>query len=363
VSVEPRRLANGERRYDVRLRRPDGSTYMKTFRTRKEAEAFERSERTARDRGQWNDPRQGTIPLSTYAATWLEGRTVRGRPLAPRTAESYRYLFRSRIEPTFGAVFLNKIDPPAVRAWHSRLARSEAPSVAPKAYRLLHAIFVTAVDDGLVPANPCRIKGAGMEHHEERPMLGVEDVMRLADAIDRRWRALVLVAAFGGLRFGELLALRRRDIDLESARLTIAEQVVELSNGRHVRTRPKSAAGVRTIYLPAFVGHELADHLAAFVETDPESPVFTGAREGIPTRRNWSRIWGRTREKAGLPGTIHLHDLRHAGATLAAQSGATTRELMARLGHASPRAALIYQHAAEDRDQAIAVALDRLICG
>ena len=143
---------------------------------------------------------------------------------------------------------------------------------------------------------------------------------------------------------------------------SINEQLIELG-GRQTRTPPKSDAGRRKVILPAFVVEELAQHLDDYVPVDPDAPLFAGARGGIPTRANWARTWNRARSAAGLPGEIHLHDLRHAGATLAAQSGATTKELMARLGHASPRAALIYQHAAEHRDQAIADRLDRLVRG
>ncbi len=88
--IENRRTSKGERRYDVRLRRPDGTVYGRTFRTRKEAETYERAERTARDRGVWTDPRAGALTFEEYASTWLESRTVRGRAVAPRTLESYR---------------------------------------------------------------------------------------------------------------------------------------------------------------------------------------------------------------------------------------------------------------------------------
>jgi integrase len=360
VSIEGRQTKKGDRRYDVRLRRLDGTVYTRTFRTRKEAEAFERAERTARDRGTWTDPNAGAVTFAVYAEEWIDTRTVRGRRTAPRTTESYRYLLSRYLLPTFAAMPLTKITPQAVRAWHTKLIRTAPTSVAPKSYRLLHAILTTATADSVIGANPCRIKGAGSERTGERPTLGTAEVTALAESIEPRWRAMVLLAAYGSLRFGELVGLRRRDVDLLDGVIIVNEQLIELA-GRQIRTAPKSDAGRRRVTLPAFVVGELARHIDTYVGPGPDSPLFAGHRGGVPTRTNWARTWTKARRQAGLPPNIHLHDLRHAGATLAAQTGATTKELMARLGHASPRAALIYQHATEDRDRAIADSLDQLI--
>ncbi len=359
MSVQIRTTSRGERRYDVRLRRGDGSVYTKSFRTKKAAESFERAELSARDRGTWTDPRAGAITVDEYVRGWLQARTVRGRPLSPRTNETYRYLLDRFVLPAFGALQLNAVRANDVRDWHGQMSRNAPTSVAPKAYRLLHAIFATALNDGLIAANPCRVTSAGGERPAERPVLSPDDIAALAGAIEPRWRAMILVAAYGALRFGELIGLRRRDIDLLHGVVIVDSQLIEVAN-RHVRTAPKSAAGRRRVNLPAFVVAELGHHLDTYVSADPETPVFSGERGGTPTRTNWSRTWARARHHAGVRPDIHLHDLRHAGATLAAQAGATTKELMARLGHASPRAALIYQHAADHRDQAIAESLDRL---
>ncbi len=271
------------------------------------------------------------------------------------------YLLRRYLLPAFGSTPVNKITAQSIRTWQSNLIRKAATSVPPKAYRLLHGILASAADDGLVGANPCRIKGAGAEHTKERPTLGIAEVAALADGIEPRWRAMVLLAAYDELRFGELVGLRRRDVDALHRQVIVAEQLIELPNGEQLRTPPKSEAGRRRVTLPPFVAEELRRHMETYVSHDVNAPLFTGTRGGIPLRRNWSRIWSRARRQAGVPETVHLHDLRHAGATLAAQTGATTKELMARLGHASPRAALIYQHAAEDRDQTIADQLERLV--
>jgi len=171
---------------------------------------------------------------------------------------------------------------------------------------------------------------------------------------------MLIVAAYVGLRFGELAGLRRRDVDLLHQRLVVTEQLVELADGTRVRTPPKTKARIRRVSMPATVSAALAAHLDAYVGAEPDSLLFTGARGGTLTRRNWARIWSGARQNAGLPPTIHLHDLRHYQGTLAAQLGATTKELMARLGHSSPRAAMRYQHASEIRDRLIADKFDEV---
>lgn len=360
MSIGVRQMSDGSRRYDVRLRRPDGTVYNKTFRTRRDAESYQRSERSARDQGRWIDPRTGTVTFSDYATAWVKDRTVRGRPIAPRTAETYRYLLRRFLLPTFGEIGVAKITAQSVRTWYGTITRDGPSSVGAKSYRLLHAILASAADEAIIVANPCRIKGGGNERTDERPIVSVTDIAKLADSIEERWKAMVLLAAYGSLRFGELVGLRRRDIDIRQHIVVIDQQLVELADGRQLRTAPKSEAGRRRVTLPRFVTDELEDHLKRFVDPKPDALVFVGERGGVPTRRNWARTWDRAKRSAGLPDSIHLHDLRHAGATMAAQTGATTRELMARLGHGSPRAALIYQHASAERDRSIAEGLDRI---
>lgn len=119
---------------------------------------------------------------------------------------------------------------------------------------------------------------------------------------------------------------------------------------------PKAHSG-RTVSLPAFLVPEVKVHLAEFVQPEPDAYVFLGPKGARPARSNFHTIWNRARHQAGVP-HLHLHDLRHTGNTLAAETGATLRELMDRMGHRSTRAALIYLHARDQRDRAIADGID-----
>ena len=142
-----------------------------------------------------------------------------------------------------------------MRRWRKDLldAGVSAVTVA-KAYRLLKAILNTAVDDGLIRRNPCRIKGAGQEKSAERPVLTVPQVYALADATDERYRVLVLLAAFTSLRWGELAALRRSDIDVQARTVRVARQLNERRR-RRVRVRAAEVRG-----RSAHRGDTRADH-------------------------------------------------------------------------------------------------------
>ncbi|MDZ7732499.1 MAG: tyrosine-type recombinase/integrase [Acidimicrobiia bacterium] len=264
--------------------------------------------------------------------------------------------------PALGDLELGEITPARVRAWHAAMLRAESPgrSTAAKCYRLLKAMLNTAVDDEVLAKNPCTIRGAGVERPPERPVATIEQVYELADAVGPRYRAMVLTAAFTGLRLGELLALRRRSVDLLHAEVAVVEQLHETDAGELRFGPPKSDAGGRTVAVPASLRPELEEHLARYAAPGVDGLMFCG-QEGQPLRRpNVYTIWNRARRAVGVP-ELHFHDLRHTGNTLAAATGASTKELMSRMGHGSPRAALIYQHATRDRDHAIARALDDMI--
>jgi len=212
------------------------------------------------------------------------------------------------------------------------------------------------VDDGIIRRNPCRIKGAGQEQSAERPVLTIAEVYALAAAIDQRYRALVLLGTFASLRWAELAALRPRDIDLESCTIRVERQLIEQLGGGSAFGPPKSRAGRRTVPFSDLIQAELTAHLRRFDLADDEALVFTSPM-GTPLRHSnfYRRAWMPAVAKVGVPG-IHFHDLRHAGNALT-DEGASLRELMDRMGHSSPRAALIYQHSSDERQRKLADAV------
>ena len=119
-----------------------------------------------------------------------------------------------------------------------------------KCYRLLSAVTADAVRDGVILRPPCSIKGAGQEPKRQITLLAVEDIERIAEAVPERFKALVLVSGYGGLRWGEATALRPSDVDLLRSTVTVRRSLTEQLNGKLDFGPPKTAAGYRTITLP-----------------------------------------------------------------------------------------------------------------
>lgn len=367
--------------------------------------------------GEWTDPERSKVKLGDYAAKWIEQRPN----LRPRTVELYTWLLKKHIAPHLGAVQLSKLSTSMIREWRTTLLDSGvSATMAAKAYRLLRAILMTAVDeDKILTRNPCRVRGAGTEHETERPTLTVPQVFELAERVgvrpvgnirkldtgdyrlryrakggsmrrfpkpfatrqeaeralwqlaedghadivrDGRLRAFILLAAFASLRWGEITALRRCDIDLTNRTVRVRAAYVERTNGQMILGPPKSRAGRRTVSIPAAIIPYLVAHLNKYVRADDDALVFPGIKGGPMRRSGFNKItnWKHVVAALGMP-TLHFHDLRHTGNTLAADMGISTKNLMARMGHDNERAALRYQHMSAKADRVIADGLDALV--
>jgi len=274
-----------------------------------------------------------------------------------------RALFH-HVLPALGDRPVTGITPAAVRDWHARLKDTTGPTQRAHAYGLLRTIMNTALADELILTNPCRVRGAGSVRRAKtiRPA-SLAELETLVTAMPGRYRLMVLLAAWCALRFGELAELRRSDIDVRNAVIHVRRGVVRISGGRKVKD-PKSQAGKRDVNIPPHLVPLVKDHLAGLEVTGRDALLFPAT--GDPARHMATatlyRVYYPARDAAGRA-DLRFHDLRHTGAVLAAATGATLAELMARLGHATPGAALLYQHAAAERDKVIAAALFELAGG
>ena len=288
--------------YEARYRDPTGRMLGKTFRTKREAQDFLDRTGTAIGDGSWRDPALAKVRLSEYTTWWLENRPE----LRPRTRELYSGLLRLHIEPHLGDCRFGSLTTAEVRAWHAALLRKGKPGpvTVAKAYRLLRCILNDAVEDGLLARNPCTIRGAGVERSPERPVASIAEVYHLADAMEDRYRLMVLLATFGGLRLGELLALRRDRVDVLHRRVIVTEQLQERSDGTRHYGPPKTAAGVRTVALPPHLVAEVEDHLFRWVGPAPSDLLFTGPNSPALYRATFNAAWDRARRSGrdgGLP--------------------------------------------------------------
>jgi integrase len=303
----------------------------------------------------WAEPLTPKILLKDYAEQWLNRRF----DLAIRTKELYEYLLKNHICPAIGNSSLKNLTPSMVRGWHAELAQ-RLPSSAAKSYRLLSTIMNTAVTDGIIVSSPCRVRGAGIERARERPVATVAEVKALADAMPDRLRLVVLLATWCQLRRGEILGLRRKDVDPLHSMIHIEQSRTISRDGTSIIKSPKSRAGRRSLAVSAPIMDAIVEHLASFTDAEPDSLLFCSPSGPPLSVGVLQRAWSRARLRVGRP-DLHLHDLRHSGLTFAAATGATTAELMRRAGHASTEAALRYQHATRERDRVLAKALEDLM--
>lgn len=379
-------------RYRAQYFGPDGRRHKAptTFLAKQDARAWLSLRQTEIISKAWMPPdavERPKITFADYSETWLATRQVGGRPLKDRTREHYRKLLDEHLVPTFGTMPIASITADDVRDWHAGLraklrvqatARADAKAkrdgvpkakravvkhdgatLASHAYGLLRTIMATAASDGEIPQNPCVIRGASTTKrvHKVKPA-SVAEIGAIADAMPARWSLMVLFAAWLAMRFGELTELRRGDIDLTDEVARVRRAVVRTDDGFTVTT-PKSDAGTRDIAIPPHLIPLIEDHLAAHVGPKRDALLFPAVGGGHLAPATLYRRFYTARAAAGRD-DLRWHDLRHSGAVLAAATGATLAELMARLGHSTPAAAMRYQHAAQGRDRQIAALLSKL---
>jgi integrase len=348
-----RKLPSG--RWQASFLSPDGyrQTAPSTFRTRADADRWLTLVEADLSRGTWRDEQTGTEQFGDYARRWLQDNPKIG----PRWRETCERNLRLHLAPLVGTPLVG-LSASAVREWHSSALRGTGgrTSIA-QSYRFLRAVMNAAVREGALIKNPCQIPGAGVDRAKERPVASPAQVVALVEAINARYRAAVLLAAWCGLRRGEIIGLAREDINLTARTVTVRRSRVELlESGARFDGPPKTKAGRRTVTIPPHILPVLQAHLDKFAGLER---MFV-AVDGSPMRGDALRqAFDRAREAVGMPG-FRFHDLRHTGQTLAAATGATVPDLMLRLGHASPAAAHRYMHAVQGRDAQIANALSEI---
>jgi integrase len=329
-----------------------------TFTAKTDAEGWLSAERRLIETDTWTPPatrakKAAAGTVTVYSAAWLES-----RDLKPRTRHDYRVLLDRFILPTFGGLRVRAVTPAAVRTWYAGL--ETGPTSRAHAYSLLHAIMATAVEDELIDRNPARIKGAGKAKtvREIRPAT-LDELRILTEAMPDRMRLLVQLSAWCALRFGEVTELRRRDVDTRSGVVRISRGVTRVDRQVLVDT-PKSEAGKRPVHIPPHLLALVKRHLRDHTQLGPDGLLFWGVKTGQQLPH--ATLLHRFAAAKHLAGRDDLtpHALRHTGAVLAAQSGATQKELMARLGHTTGAMALRYQHASEERDLLLAKRLSKL---
>jgi integrase len=352
----------------ARYRDPDGKEHASHFPTKTKAQTWLDEKTASIVIGAYVDPAGAKTLFDAWAERVFDS-TVDLRPSTRARDASY---YKNHVKPMFGMKRLGALDHLTVREWIAELSASGlAPATVQKCHQVLAKIMRAAVDAGLIASSPCERQPLPKVEREEMRFLGPDEIATLADAIDERYRALVLVGAYGGLRAGELFGLRRGRVDLLRGRVDVAETLVEVG-GHHHFGPPKTRAGRRSVPLPRFVVDVLTEHVAGL---EPGELVFP-APEGGPVRSSLfrRRFWYPASVAAGLGASVkdaetgkehytglRLHDLRHSAVSLWIAAGASGKEVAVRAGHTSVSVVLDrYGHLLPGTEERVTDALDAM---
>ncbi|WP_380166437.1 tyrosine-type recombinase/integrase [Jannaschia sp. R86511] len=319
------RRKNG--RWRARYRDPSGKQRSRDFTRKIDAQRWLASMDVAMGRGEWLDPALGNITLGEWSRSWL----TRQSQLKPSTALRYEGLLENQVLPTWRDIRLSDIAHSAVADWVAGLSRAGlSPSSVRHAHRVLSLMLSSAVRDGRLPRNVAagvRLPRVGVS---EKRFLSHGQIRELAAAVGEPFDAVVLVLAFTGLRWGELAALRVRDVDLERRRVHVARSMTEI-RGRAVFGTPKNHQR-RSVPLPAFLVEPLRPRVAG---RTPDDLAFTSRAGAVLRNRNFrTQVFDRAAREVGLDG-LTPHELRHTAASLAIAAGANVKAVQRMLGHAS----------------------------
>lgn len=369
ASIDRRRTAKGENRWEVRYRAPDGRERSRTFHTRRDAERFASTATADMLRGAWIDPQHANLTVLELAKRWLDSNPAK-RSSTRATDDSQ---LRVHLLPSLGDRRVGSVSRADIQGLVNAWTENMQPRSVRRCFGVIRAVFAFAVSSDWIVKSPClgvKLPAIGSSH--ARP-LSPDDVARLAEATPIETRPMVWLGAMCGLRWGEVAALRVGRLDFLRSTLTVSESVTRDATARF--GPPKSEAGMRTLTMPTALSDLLADHLTrrGLTGADTDRLIFETEAGGPLDYANWRRrVWIPACVLAGLGKMLKdlktqreryegpgFHDLRRANATGLVARGVDLKTAQTRLGHSDPRLTLaVYAQATTKADQAAANALD-----
>ena len=339
-------------RWRAEYRNPAGKKRSLTFDRKADADRWLAEQTTTMSRGDYVDPARGRVPFAESARRWLDS----AHDLRPSSRARASICINNDLIPALGHLKLTSISYETVQGLVDEwVARGRAPATVRKSFYVLRSVMDSAVTANRIARSPCtgitlpRIKRRAQRY------LDAGEVHRLAEEVPERYRALILTAAYLGLRWSELVGLRHQALGFR--KLTVCEALVEVG-GRFESSDLKTETSVRTITLPAFLADVLGEHVSRFPSTD--GLVFS-APEGGPLRRHFIRRVFRPAVRRARLDPLRFHDLRHTAASLAIAEGAHPKVIQDRLGHASITTTLnTYGHLFPNLDESLADALNEV---
>jgi integrase len=352
-----RKLPSG--RYQARYTGPDGvmRSAPHTFEAKIDAQAWLRHQREQVADGDWTpEPKVARVrgtTLDAFFADWLADKDH----VKQSTRDLYADQYDRLVKPVIGGKAISRITAADVDKWRASLP-PKAVTQRNQVYALLRQVMQAATDGGLIAVNPVEQRKQAQVRRSEHVILTPGQIRELAQEMPEDYRAMVLLAAWCGFRFGEITALRRRDVDMARGRVSVQRAVMRTAEGRVVDDT-KSWAGRRVVTMPATILPAVQHHLDTFVGEDGDALLFPAEHGGFLAPSTLYKPFYRARKAVGLAG-LKWHHLRHTAGTLAAQAGGTLKEVQDRLGHSTVQAAMRYQHTVADRDEMVAARLAAL---
>ena len=352
MSIQVRETVKG-RRYDVKLRGPDGRQYSRTFRTREEAKKHEAKQITALAGGEFVSPQAGSTSLDDVAERWLDSGTKRDTTMDRNEGIVYNHILTG-LGPDRAVRSLTKADcQKLIDTWTTN---GQAPRTVQRQYATLRAMMQHAVDAELVLRNPASRLRIPPPDEVVRPTLTPEQLEGLAAELGQVQGLFMWCGAVLGLRWAETAGLTVSSIDMLGGNISVRAQI----NRAGALAPPKTKGSMRTLAAPTWLLDDLVKVMRdrGLTGADGDKLVFASEAGTGLSYTNWrARVWKPATEAAGVPG-LRYHDLRSIAATALVAAGVDLRTAMHRLGHTTPAMTLaVYARVALDRDREAADAV------
>ena len=365
--------------WQARYRDPAGRQTSKNFGSKTDALAFLDRIRTEVRGGVFTDPARGQVTCAVWHEKWLSSRRT-----GETTSERDEIAWRCQVEPHFGGWKIADIGYLDVEHWVAKLTRETGVPTILKAFRVLDQMMAAALRDRRIPYNPCdgvKLPRLKAKHPDDLMPPTYDQLAEIRELIPAHHHAMLVVAEETGLRWGELIGLRRCWINYKAKSLQVREVLINVKGKPKRKAYPKSDAGFRTVPLTDRAAHVLKEHLkehpADDARTDPSSGmheeelVFRGQRDAAYRQRNFWRLWNAAIMRTDFGRAVkdpvtdrteywpHLHDIRHALASRLHAAGVSEADVQAILGHErGGKITWLYTHASSDAADRVRSALN-----
>ncbi|WP_327096983.1 site-specific integrase [Nocardia vinacea] len=347
------------KRWRARYVDPNGVERSRAFDTKIQAQKFLDSDVTTKIvTGTWVDPDRSGVLFSVVAEKWFTSKKFR----KPKTVAGYRSLLDTIVLPRWGEVPIRDIEFEDIQEWVVNLSQSGSSrfegrglsaSRVIQSYQVLSQVQRYAIKAKRLAVNPAEDIDLPTMIAGERNYLTHLEVMKLAMAAGR-FRTLVFTLAYTGIRFGEAIALRTSNVDIENRRIRVTRSATGVTGQGVVESDTKNHT-TRSVPVPRILAKEFSALLGG---RRPDALVFPSHRGGYLTSTEFRWVFNQAAADVGLKGVVP-HSLRHTAASLAISAGANIKVVQKMLGHKTATLTLdLYGHLFPDDLDAVADGMD-----